>query len=75
MSIWEATAERIARRHIEFIKSRGEKGRSVAADLLVYEEVEKSNEGALRKLRTEYSLIETLTRVMKEEIERMEEES
>ena len=75
MNIWEATAERIARRHIEFIKSRGEEGRSVAADLLVYEEMDKSNESALRKLRTEYSLIETLVRVMKEEIERMEEES
>jgi len=73
MNIWEATAERIARRHIEFIKSRGEEGRSVAADLLVYEEM--GNESALRKLRIEYSLIETLVRVMKEEIERMEEES
>lgn len=75
MAIWEATAESIARRHIEFIKSRGEKGRSVAADLIVFEEMGKSNESALRKLRTEYSLIETLARVMKEEIERMEEES
>ena len=75
MTIWEATAESIARRHIEFIKSRGEKGRSVAADLMIYEEMGKSNESALRKLRTEYSLIETLARVMKEEIERMEEES
>lgn len=75
MNIWKATAESIARRHIEYIKSRGEKGRSVAADLLVFEEMEKSNKGALRKLRTEYSIIETLARVMKEEIERMEEES
>lgn len=75
MAIWEATAESIARRHIEFIKSRGEKGRSVAADLIVFEEMGKSNESALRKLRTEYSLIETLARVMKEEIERMEEEN
>ena len=72
MAIWEATAESIARRHIEFI--RGEKGRSVAADLIVFEEMGKSNESALRKLRTEYSLIETLARVMKEEIERMKEE-
>ena len=75
MAIWEATAESIARRHIEFIKSRGEKGRSVAADLIVFEEMGKSNKSALRKLRTEYSLIETLARVMKEEIERMEEEN
>ena len=75
MYIWEATAESIARRHIEYIKSRGEKGRSVAADLMVFEEVGKSNESALRKLRTEYSLVETLARVMKEEIEKMEEES
>lgn len=75
MAIWEATAESIARRHIEFIKSRGEKGRSVAADLIVFEEMGKSNESALRKLRTEYSLIETLARVMKEEIEKMEEKN
>lgn len=74
-NIWKNAAESIARRHIEFIKSRGEKGRSVAADLIIYEEMGKSNESALRKLRTEYSLIETLARVMKEEIERMEEES
>lgn len=75
MNIWEATAESIARRHIGYIKSRGEKGRSVAADLMIFETIEKNNPNALRTLRTEYSLIETLARVMKEEIERMEEEN
>lgn len=67
--------ENIARRHIEFIKSRGEKGCSVATALTVFEEMEKYNPNVLETLRTEYSLIETLARVMKEEIERMEEES
>ena len=75
MTIWEATAESIARRHIEFIKSGGERGRSVTADLMIFEGIEKNNLNALRTLRTEYSLIETLAGVMKEEIERMEEES
>ena len=73
MTIWEATAESSARRHIEFIKSRGEKGCSVAVALMIFEAMEKNNPNVLEILRTEYSLIEALTRVMKEEIEKMEE--
>lgn len=72
MDTGKAAVENIARRHIEFIKSRGEKGGSVTADLMIFETIEKNNPDALRKLRTEYSIIETLARVMKEEIERME---
>ena len=47
----------------------------MTADLMIFEGIEKNNLNALRTLRTEYSLIETLAGVMKEEIERMEEES
>ena len=43
--------------------------------LTVFEEMEKYNPNVLETLRTEYSLIEALVGVMKEEIERMEEES
>lgn len=75
MDTGKAAVENIARRHIEFIKSRGEKGCSVATALTVFEEMGKYNPNVLETLRTEYSLIETLAIVMKEEIERMEEES
>lgn len=74
MDTGKAAVENIAGRHIEFIKSRGEKGCSVATALTVFEEMEKYNPNVLEALRTEYSLIEALARVMKEEIERMEAE-
>lgn len=74
MTIREATAESIARRHIEFIKSRGEKHASAMAALMLFEKIMKNDPNVLGTLRTEYSFIEVLARVMKEEIERMEEE-
>ncbi len=75
MTIGKVAVEDIARRHIEYIKSGGEKGCSVTADLMIFETIEKNNPNALRTLRTEYFIIETLARVMKAEIEKMEEES
>jgi len=75
MTIGKVAVEDIARRHIEYIKSGGEKGCSVTADLMIFETIEKNNPNALRTLRTEYFIIETLARAMKAEIERMEEES
>lgn len=75
MEFGKAAVEKIARIHLDFIKSRGEKGCSVTADLMIFETIEKNNPNALRTLRTEYFIIETLARAMKEEIERMEEES
>lgn len=68
----------IARRHIDFIKSRGEKGISAIESLVAYEKgcvVGPDLLGTLKALRTEYSVIETLASAMKAEIERMEEES
>jgi hypothetical protein len=75
MTIGKVAVEDIARRHIEYIKSGGEKGCSVTADLMIFETIEKNNPNALRTLRTEYFIIEALASAMKAEIERMEEES
>lgn len=75
MTIGKVAVEDIARRHIEYIKSGGEKGCSATADLMIFETIEKNNPNALRTLRTEYSVIEALASAMKAEIERMEEES
>ena len=65
----------IARRHIEFIRSRGEKGISAIGSLASYEKVSVEDPDILGTLRTEYSVIEALASAMKAEIERMEEES
>jgi hypothetical protein len=65
----------IARRHIEFIKSRGEKGISATGSLASYEKVCVEDPDILGTLRTEYPIIEALANDMKAEIERMEEES
>ena len=71
----QATMENIARRHIEFIKSRGEKGISAIGSLASFEKVSLEAPVILETLRTEYSVIEALASAMKAEIERMEEES
>ena len=65
----------VARRHIEFIKSRGEKGISAIGALATLEKVSVENPDILGTLRTEYIVIEALASEMKAEIERMEEES
>lgn len=64
-----------ARRHMDFIKSRGEKGISAIGSLASYEKVSLEDPDILGTLRTEYSVIEALASAMKAEIERMEEES
>lgn len=75
MGIGKAAVEHIARRHIDFINSGGEKGYSVTAYLAILEMSAKNGPGVLSTLRTEYSVIEALASAMKAEIERMEEES
>ena len=64
----------IARRHIDFIKSRGEKGISATGALATLEKVSVEDPDILVTLQTEYSVIEALASVLKAEIERMEEE-
>lgn len=71
----QATMDYIARRHIDFIKSRGEKGISATGALATLEKVRVEDPDILGTLRTEYSVIEALASAMKAEIERMEEES
>ena len=71
----QATMGHIARRHIEFIKSRGEKGISAIGALATLEKVSVENPDILGTLRTEYFVITSLASELKAEIERMEEES
>nr|DAU12971.1 MAG TPA: hypothetical protein [Caudoviricetes sp.] len=77
MEFGKAAVEKIVRRHLDFIKSRGEKGRSATnflATLEIFEKVERNEPNVLGTLRTEYSVIEALASAMKAEIERMEGE-
>ena len=77
MEFGKVTVEKIVRRHLDFIKSRGEKGWSATnflATLEIFEKLEQSEPNILGTLRTEYSIFEALASAMKAEIERMEEE-
>lgn len=67
-------AEQIAERHLDFIKTNGECGRSAIADMVEFEELEKSETNRYSTLRTEYFILSTLVRAMREELRRMEEE-
>lgn len=71
----QATMDSIARRHIDFIKSGGEKGKSAIEALATLERLSAETRDILGTLRTEYFIIEALASAMKAEIERMEEES
>ena len=71
----QATLDDIARRHIDYIKSRGEKGISATRALATLEKVRMEDPDLLGTLRTEYLVIEALASTMKAEIERMEEEN
>ena len=75
MELMQVIMDNIARRHIDYIKSRGEKGISALKSLVAYEKVRVEDPDILETLRTEYSVIEALASAMKAEIERMEEES
>lgn len=78
MEFGKAAVEKIARIHLDFIKSRGEKGQSAMTFLVtleIFELVEQNEPNVLSTLRTEYSVIEALASAMKAEIERMEEKS
>ena len=75
MGLMEVIGSNVAGRHIDFIKSGGEKGESATASLASFEKVRMKDPDVLGTLRTEYSVIEALASAMKAEIERMEEES
>lgn len=59
---------------LDFIKTCGEKGNSVIAALAIYEEMEKSEPNRYLALKTEYAILLSLTRAMREDLRRMEEE-
>ena len=67
-------AKQKAEDHLVFIKTNGEKGRSAIADMVEFEELEKSETNRYATLKTEYFILKTLTRAMREELIRMEEE-
>ena len=68
-------ADNLARKHLEFIKSRGQDGCSAIAGLAEFEERVKDESNIYYTLKTEYSILKTLTQAMQEELRRMEEES
>ena len=67
-------AKQKALRHLDFIKTNGERGCSAVASLAVFEDLEKSEPNRYATLKTEYFIPRTLTRAMQEELRRMEEE-
>ena len=67
-------AKQKALRHLDFIKTNGERGCSAVASLAVFEDLEKSEPNRYATLKTEYFILRTLTRAMQEELRRMEEE-
>ena len=75
MDFEKVALENIVSRHLDFIKSRGEKGVSATLSLATFEKWVQDKPSALSTLRTEYSVIEALASAMKAEIERLEEES
>lgn len=66
-------AENIAAKHLDFIKTNGERGRSAMADLSVFEELESTETNRYLTLRTEYFILRRLVQAMREELKRMEE--
>lgn len=75
MEFGEAAVEKIVRIHLDFIKSRGEKGQSAMTFLATFEKWRQDEPNVLGTLRTEYFVITSLASELKAEIERMEEES
>ena len=68
-------AENIAAKHLDFIKTNGERGRSAMADLSVFEELESTETNRFLTLRTEYFILRRLMQAMREELKRMEEKN
>lgn len=67
-------SENIAARHLDFIKTNGERGRSAMAGLSVFEELMRFETDRDSFLKTEYFILRTLTQAMRDELKRMEEE-
>ena len=68
-------AENIAAKHLDFIKTNGERGRSAMADLSVFEELESTETNRYLTLRTGYFILRRLVQAMRDELKRMEEKN
>ena len=67
-------ASQMAEQHLDFIKTKGERGRSAMADLAVFEDLEKSETNRYATLKTECFILSALVQAVLEELRRMEEE-
>ena len=74
LTLAQMKADHLAERHLDFIKTNGERGRSAVEDMAEFEELEKSETNKYLTLKTEYFILLTLTRVMQKELRRMEEQ-
>ena len=63
----------IVAKHLDFIMSGGERGRSAMADVAYSEEVELPRSNPHSILKAEYFIMLTLTRATQKELKRMEE--
>ena len=66
-------AEQMAERHLDFIKTNGERGRSAVEDMADFEVSAKAESNRYSLLKTEYFILRTLTQAMQEELRRVEE--
>ena len=60
MGFWKEAIENLASRHLDYIKSGGEKGASAMETLEVFEKSVQNDPNVLETLRAEYSVIEAL---------------
>ena len=68
-------ADNLARKHLEFIKSRGQDGCSAMAGLAEFEERVKGDSNIYYTLKTEHFILESLVFEMRKELEKMEEKN
>ena len=62
------SSDQIAAQHLDFIKTSGEKGLSAMAASAVIENLEKAEPNRHLVLKTEYFILMTLTRAIREEL-------
>lgn len=74
LSKMSKSANQIAKHHLDFIKTNGERGRSAMADMAEFEELEKAEPNKYLTLKTEYFILLALMQAMQKELRRMEEE-
>lgn len=73
MEFEEAAVEKIVRIHLDFIKSRGEKGQSAMTFLATFEKWRQDEPNVLGTLRAEHFILKNLVSAIDGELRRMEE--